>query len=273
MTSSSRLRVSSTVPARTRLTVSARGRPGTAPSKPCPRAPIRRSRISSVTSGRAASCTRITAASSGTSATPARTESARVSPPATQALTFDAPTSSASRDRRLLHSGGATTTIESIHGLSSRRRSGSASRADRRGERTPSAGLPELLPLPGGDKNGPTAHLLAAVRFVAAAGFVAGVDFALVAVVFAAADLAFAAGFAAATFLAGATFLATGAAAFLAAGAATFLAAGVFRAAAFSAGVSFGFAPSVSVSSSHSSASSSLMFWRTSAQTRGSSSP
>src|SRR3954451_6365762 len=96
-TSSSRLSVSSTTPARTRLTVSLTGRPGTAPSKPCASPATSRSRTSSATSGRAASCTRITPASAGPSPPPARTEPVRVAPPVTHALTLDAPTSSASR--------------------------------------------------------------------------------------------------------------------------------------------------------------------------------
>ena len=63
----------------------------------------------------------------------------------------------------------------------------------------------------------------------------------------------------AATFFAARPYWSLDGAAAFATGARDGFLAGVFRAAAFSAGVSFGLTPSVSVSSSHSSASSSLI--------------
>src|SRR6266568_1939082 len=82
-TSSSRGSVSTICPPRTRLTVSASGNAGTAPSQPSFSAVSTRPITSSGSTGRAASWTTITAASPPTSATPARTDSARVSPPPT----------------------------------------------------------------------------------------------------------------------------------------------------------------------------------------------
>src|SRR5918996_1354076 len=132
-TSSLRSRVSTTSSPSTRLTVSATGSAGTAPSQPLPSAPRTRSITSAARSGRAASWTRTTAASSGTSATPARTESARVLPPVTAARTFPAPSSSERRMAGSSHPSEATMTIASIHSQRSRRSrlSASSGRPDR----------------------------------------------------------------------------------------------------------------------------------------------
>src|SRR6266513_1669223 len=120
-TSSSRGSVSTICPPRTRLTVSASGNAGTAPSQPSFSAVSTRPITSSGSTGRAASWTTITAASPPTSATPARTDSARVSPPPTQALTFAQPSSSATRIEGSSQPGGATITISSIQSEASRR--------------------------------------------------------------------------------------------------------------------------------------------------------
>src|SRR6266567_1681575 len=120
-TSSSRGSVSTICPPRTRLTVSASGNAGTAPSQPSFSAVSTRPITSSGSTGRAASWTTITAASPPTSATPARTDSARASPPPTQALTFAQPSSSATRIEGSSQPGGATITISSIQSEASRR--------------------------------------------------------------------------------------------------------------------------------------------------------
>src|SRR5947209_9564503 len=114
-TRSSRGTVSTTASPRTRFTVSAKGRPGTAPSQPSPSGSSTRPTTSSVTSGRAASCTSATAASSGTSASASRTDSARVGPPVTQDETLPQPSSSASRTTGSSQPSGAATTIASTH--------------------------------------------------------------------------------------------------------------------------------------------------------------
>src|SRR5262245_44892123 len=57
---------------------------------------------------------------------PARTDSLRVAPPVTVSATFPAATSSATRMHGSSHSGGAATTIPSIHSERSRRSNGSA---------------------------------------------------------------------------------------------------------------------------------------------------
>src|SRR6476646_3192163 len=113
-------------PGPTRFSVSPTGSPGTAPSQPSESGASTRSTTSSVTSGRAASCTRTTSASAGTSPRPARTESLLVSPPVTQACTLPQPSSSATRIAGSSQPGGATRTIRSTQGQASRRRSGSA---------------------------------------------------------------------------------------------------------------------------------------------------
>ncbi len=127
-TSSSRGSVSTTTPSRTRLTVSATGKPGTAPWKPSARASSSRGTSSGGRSGRAASWTSTTSASSGTSASPSRTDAERDGPPATHAATFAAPSCSATPIPGSSQPSGATTTMPSTHSHSSSRRSGSARR-------------------------------------------------------------------------------------------------------------------------------------------------
>src|SRR5437764_1868070 len=86
-TSSVRSSVDTTRSPATCLTVSARGRPGTAPSTPGTSASTTARNSSTPPKGRAASWTTITSASSGTTSRPARTEAARLDPPPTTAST------------------------------------------------------------------------------------------------------------------------------------------------------------------------------------------
>src|SRR6266511_2357152 len=145
----SRSSVSTTRSPSTRLTVSATGSAGTAPSQPSFNAVKTRSTTSSSTSGRAASCTSTTAASAGTSESASRTESARVVPPVTQELTLLQPSSSASRIEGSSHSGGAATTIASTQSEASNRSRLSASNG-RSPRRTNALGrsAPSRSPLP-----------------------------------------------------------------------------------------------------------------------------
>src|SRR5919201_891470 len=128
VTRSARSTVSTTSSPRTRFTVSATGRPGTAPSQPSPSGSRTRPTTSSVTRGRAASCTSTTAASSGTSANARRTDSARVGPPVTQDETLEQPSSSASSTDGSSHPSGAATTIASTQSKPSSRSRLSASK-------------------------------------------------------------------------------------------------------------------------------------------------
>src|SRR3954452_9552503 len=155
-----RSRVSTTTSFSTRFTVSATGRPGTAPSQPALNASRPRASTSTATSGRAASWTAITAASAGTSSTAARTESVRVAPPATQALTLPHPSSSASRIAGSSQPGGAATTIASIHAEASSRSRLSASNG-RSPRRTNAFGLsaPSRSPLPAAARTAQTLTL------------------------------------------------------------------------------------------------------------------
>ena len=159
-TSSSRAGVSTTTPSRTRLTVSATGRPGTAPSKPSASASSRRGTSSGGSSGRAASWTRTTAASVGHLREPDPHRGRAGLAAGDAGGDLRRADLLGEQDRGLLPLRGATTTIavDPLALVEPPQRLGEERETAEARERL-RAVLPEPLAPPCGDEHGPDAHV------------------------------------------------------------------------------------------------------------------